>query len=380
MKRNKFILDILKEHYPKEYEDVYSKSYLIQYLDKKTNSVGKSSKARPSFANLYAIYVLVEDYLNNGYYNSGKYIKEYEGMIFSNAFKRQRELPFGEKLQNHALNNRCNHEFSKYFNTVTSEVPIVINQSESRYFINEKLLLIKISGQVIDISKLIMEIIDRYVELKKEKFDDFFEKCVTFSKSYIYNQKEAIQFIESNLDENADARIFEIISFLICKYYYYTKTVYFGVEKDNIKQYRLSLHKTGRTNANDGGIDFIMQPIGRVFQVTEVLDFKKYFLDIEKLNKFPITFVVKTEQKAKDVMNLIQAQAESMYEGEILERYLSCFEEIITLRKLRKYLNVIIEHELLDKFFMDLIKYCSIEYNVEIKHTEMVAEEAAEYE
>ena len=327
-----------------------------------------------------AIYVLVEDYLNNGYYNSGKYIKEYEGMIFSNAFKRQRELPFGEKLQNHALNNRCNHEFSKYFNTVTSEVPIVINQSESRYFINEKLLLIKISGQVIDISKLIIEIIDRYVELKKEKFDDFFEKCVTFSKSYIYNQKEAIQFIESNLDENADARIFEIISFLICKYYYYTKTVYFGVEKDNIKQYRLSLHKTGRTNANDGGIDFIMQPIGRVFQVTEVLDFKKYFLDIEKLNKFPITFVVKTEQKAKDVMNLIQAQAESMYEGEILERYLSCFEEIITLRKLRKYLNVIIEHELLDKFFMDLIKYCSIEYNVEIKHTEMVAEEAAEYE
>lgn len=380
MKRNKFILDILKEHYPKEYEDVYSKSYLIQYLDKKTNSVGKSSKARPSFANLYAIYVLVEDYLNNGYYNSGKYIKEYEGMIFSNAFKRQRELPFGEKLQNHALNNRCNHEFSKYFNTVTSEVPIVINQSESRYFINEKLLLIKISGQVIDISKLIIEIIDRYVELKKEKFDDFFEKCVTFSKSYIYNQKEAIQFIESNLDENADARIFEIISFLICKYYYYTKTVYFGVEKDNIKQYRLSLHKTGRTNANDGGIDFIMQPIGRVFQVTEVLDFKKYFLDIEKLNKFSITFVVKTEQKAKDVMNLIQAQAESMYEGEILERYLSCFEEIITLRKLRKYLNVIIEHELLDKFFMDLIKYCSIEYNVEIKHTEMVAEEAAEYE
>ena len=140
------------------------------------------------------------------------------------------------------------------------------------------------------------------------------------------------------------------------------------------------MHKTGRTNANDGGIDFIMQPIGRVFQVTEVLDFKKYFLDIEKLNKFPITFVVKTEQKAKDVMNLIQTQAESMYEGEILERYLSCFEEIITLRKLRKYLNVIIEHELLDKFFMDLIKYCSIEYNVEINNTEMVAEEAAEYE
>ncbi|MDZ5148588.1 restriction endonuclease [Clostridium perfringens] len=364
MKRNKFILDILKKNYPEKYEDVYNKSYLIQYIDKKTNSVGKSSKARPSFANLYAIYVLVEDYLKNGYYNSGKYIKEYDGMIFSKAFKRQRELPFGEKLQNHALNNRCNHEFSKYFNKVTSELPIVINQSESRYFINEKLLLIKLSGEIIDISKIIIEIIDRYVELKKEKFDDFFEKCSTFSKSYMYNEQEAIQFIESNLDENADARIFEIISFLICKYYYYTKTVYFGVEKDSIKKCRLSLYKTGRTNANDGGIDFIMKPIGRIFQVTEVLDFKKYFLDIEKLNKFPITFIVKTEKKAKDVMNEIETQAKSMYDEKILERYLSCFEEIITLRKLRKYLNVIIEQELLDKFFIDLIKYCKIEYNV----------------
>ena len=328
---------------------------------------------------MYAIYVLVEDYLNNGYYNSGKYIKEYDGMIFSNAFKRQRELPFGEKLENHALNNRCNHEFSKYFNKFTSEVPIVINQSESRYFINEKLLLIKLGGQVIDISKIIIEIIDRYVELKKEKFDDFFEKCSTFSKSYMYNKDEAIQFIESNLNENADARIFEIISFLICKYYFYTKTVYFGVEKDSIKEYRLSLYKTGRTNANDGGIDFIMQPIGRIFQVTEVLNFKKYFLDIEKLNKFPITFIVKTEKKAEDVMNEIQTQAKSMYDEKTLKRYLSCFEEIITLRKLRKYLNKIIEQKLLDKFFIDLIKYCSIEYNVEIKPTEMIAEEANEY-
>lgn len=380
MKRNKFILDILKQHYPKKYEDIYNQSYLIQYLDKKTNSVGKSSKSRPSFANLYAIYVLVEDYLNNGYYNSKRYIKDYKGMIFTNAFKRQRELPFGEKLQNHALNNRCNHEFSKYFNSVTSEVPIVINQSESRYFINEKLLFVQMSGQVIDISKIIIEIIDKYVELKKEKFDDFFDKCISFSKSYVYNQNEAIEFIESNLDENADARIFEIISFLICKYYYYNKTVYFGFEKNNIKQYRLLLHKTGRTNANDGGIDFIMQPIGRVFQVTEVLDFKKYFLDIEKLNKFPITFVVKTEKKSKDVMMEIEKQAKSMYDGELLQRYLNCFEEIITLRKLRKYLDVIIDEELLDKFFIDLIKYCSIEYNVEIKETEMIAEESVEYE
>lgn len=117
-----------------------------------------------------------------------------------------------------------------------------------------------------------------------------------------------------------------------------------------------------------------MQPIGHVFQVTEVLDFKKYFLDIEKINKFPITFVVKTEDSAKDVMKEIKKQAEKEYEDEILEKYLSCFEEIITIKKLRKYLNVIIEEELLDKFFNDLLKYCSIEYNVNVKSVMRVAE------
>ncbi|CAI3706520.1 hypothetical protein [Clostridium neonatale] len=109
-------------------------------------------------------------------------------------------------------------------------------------------------------------------------------------------------------------------------------------------------------------------------QVTEVLDFKKYFLDIEKINKFPITFVIKTEDRAKDVIKMIEKQAESMYKEETLQRYLNCFEKIITLRKLRKYLNTIIEQNILDKFFMDLIKYCSIEYNVEIQPAEILTE------
>jgi len=44
------------------------------------------------------------------------------------------------------------------------------------------------------------------------------------------------------------------------------------VEEDN-----LELYKTGRTNANDGGIDFVMKPLGRFFQVTETTDVKNTF-------------------------------------------------------------------------------------------------------
>lgn len=54
------------------------------------------------------------------------------------------------------------------------------------------------------------------------------------------------------------------------------------------------LYKTGRTNANDGGIDFVMRPLGQFFQVTETVDVNKYFLDIDKIQRFPLTFVVKS--------------------------------------------------------------------------------------
>jgi len=70
---------------------------------------------------------------------------------------------------------------------------------------------------------------------------------------------------------------------------------------DKLTKENLKLYKTGRTNANDGGIDFVMKPLGRFFQVTETLDVKKYFLDIEKIERYPITFVIKLEKTTDDI-------------------------------------------------------------------------------
>ena len=50
----------------------------------------------------------------------GDYSK-YEGAQFSKLFKRQRELPFGRKLQNHALNHRMNEEFRKFFPQIDAQ-------------------------------------------------------------------------------------------------------------------------------------------------------------------------------------------------------------------------------------------------------------------
>lgn len=103
------------------------------------------------------------------------------------------------------------------------------------------------------------------------------------------------------LAPNVDARLFEIVSYSILKYYYKEQTIIWGYSRENLNEEALKLYKTGRTNANDGGIDFVMKPLGRFFQVTETLDFKKYFLDIEKIEKYPITFVVKSTERIEDL-------------------------------------------------------------------------------
>lgn len=119
---------------------IYQASPLLQYINIKTKSAERGSKARGSFANLYAIYVLVEDYLKGDFPKKGGY-KDYEGAQFSSLFKRQRELPFGQKLQNHALNARMNDEFHKYFPSVDAR-PIIRNVDTNRYWFNENLLLV----------------------------------------------------------------------------------------------------------------------------------------------------------------------------------------------------------------------------------------------
>ncbi len=95
---------ILDKHFGKNSEEIFKYSPLIQYLNRKTKSASKGSKARGSFANIYAIYILIEDYINNGFHKEGDY-SAYEGAIYNKLFQRQRELPFGANLQNHALNN-----------------------------------------------------------------------------------------------------------------------------------------------------------------------------------------------------------------------------------------------------------------------------------
>jgi len=355
----KKIKEILRNNFGEFSDKVLLQSPLIQYLNIKTKSASKGSKSRGSFANLYAIYVLVEDYISKDFHKTGKYT-EYEGAIFSNLFKRQRELPFGQKLQNHALNHRMNEEFKKYFATC-DYIPILRDLKTNRYWFNENLLRVKVDGKDCNLAEAIIQIIDSYVESKKAAFEKFIKFCESAQK---LPKKEIIDFVGSLLEPTVDARVFEIVSYSILKYYYHNQNIYWGFEIDKIQEENLKLYKTGRTNANDGGIDFVMKPLGRFFQVTETVDVNKYFLDIDKIEKYPITFVVKSSDSIPALRQKIQEQAEKQYSIKaIVSRYMECVEEIINVPTLIERFEKAIGQGHFGNILNEIIKQSKVEFS-----------------
>ncbi|MBI9038419.1 MAG: restriction endonuclease [Bacteroidales bacterium] len=358
----KQIKKILTNNFGKFSEDVFQRSELLQYINIKTVSANRGSKSRGSFGNLYAIYVLIDDYLKNKFDKKRKY-DEYEGAIFSALFSRQRELPFGAKLQNHALNHRMNQEFKKTFPTC-DYTPIIRVVETKRYWINENLLNVKIDRKKCNIAKSVIEIIDKYIDTKKSAFDNFINTFENLKSISSKKSEEIENFILDLLAPNFDARIFEIVSFSILKYFFNDKSVFWGFEIDKLEEENLKLYKTGRTNANDGGIDFVMKPLGRFFQVTETLDLKKYFLDIDKIEKSPITFVIKTEQSEKEILKLIKEKAQEQYLIKaVVKKYMECIEEIINIDTLRKRLNQSIKQGNLKNILNEILIQSKVEFN-----------------
>lgn len=378
------IIEILQKYFGEYALDVFQASTILGYLNNKTKAANRGSKARGAFANHYALYVVVEDYIKNGFANgeAATPYSKYEGARFSNLFKRQRELPFGAKLQNHALNSRMNDEFRKYYPTV-GKPPIVRDMASQRYWIQEDLLQVTIrrrdgSDYTYNIASAIIDIIDAYVRTKKAAFDGFIDTCQQISELGKSNPDRAVNFVMQQLKPNVDARVFEIVSYAVLKAKYRQETVWFGETKDTVEEVLLMLYKTGRTNANDGGIDFVMKPLGRFFQVTETLDVNKYFLDIDKVQRFPITFVVKSEEDKEQIREKIHAQAIAKYKIEaVVNSYMSSIEEIINVKDLIESFDAVVKSEQLQTVMEEIVIQSKAEfnYNDDIENKDDIAEE-----
>jgi hypothetical protein len=108
-----------------------------------------------------------------------------------------------------------------------------------------------------------------------------------------------------------------------------------------------------------------MKPLGRFFQVTETVDSGKYFLDIDKVQRYPITFVVKTEESPQAIQQKIRNQAKEKYSIEkIVERYVSCVEEIINVPILISYFDTIVTQGKIKPVIEEIIFFCFTTNNI----------------
>lgn len=363
------IIEVLTKYYAEYALEVFEASQLLGYLNSKTKSANRGSKARGAFANHYALYVVIEDYVKKGFFTgtTTPYSK-YEGARFSDLFARQRQLPFGAKLQNHALNSRLNDEFKKFYPTIGKQ-PIVRDVAAQRYWIQEDLLQVSVrhkdgSDHVYNIAPAIIEIIEAYVDTKKEAFEGFLETCRQIAELGKKEPQQATDFVVQQLQPNVDARVFEIVSYAVLKARFGQETIWIGETQDSVNEEALILYKTGRTNANDGGIDFVMKPLGRFFQVTETIDVKKYFLDIDKVQRFPITFVVKSMESPEQIRAAIRAQAVALYKIEaVVDSYMKAVEEIINVKMLVDAFDVVVKSGKLQAVMEEIIVQSKVEFN-----------------
>lgn len=351
-----FVKDILKEEYPMDFQKVYDNSQLLQYLDKKMKAVHGNCKTRRSLANIYAVYSILHFYQDkNGY-------KEFDGYDYMRLFTYYRNLYGGGKLQNHALNSRVNGEFRNKFSNSKKDLIIVNN---GKYLIHIDYIY---AGNH-DISRVCCKIIEKYIELLMKKDHELLKLLSEVQKITDYAKKK--MKIKELLTEDAEARIFEIISYAILKNHYKNITVYFGYSKDEVREVQLQLYKTGRTNANDGGIDFVMRPIGRFFQVTEVGNYDKYLLDIDKVLHFPITFVIKTKKSREDVREEFEEYISEKTGGMTIleERYRSAIEDVITINELQKWIDELDDKDI-DGIIRDIDVYYKLEMNMNAEDDE----------
>lgn len=361
----KAIFKILEDSFGDKSQDIYLRSPLLQYLNSETRAASKDSKSRKSNGNLFALYSLVLDYRNHKYNEKDGYSDKYKGARFTDLKKVANSLPGGDKLQNHAFNHRLNEKFKKLYQDCPYQ-PIIRDLKTKRYWINENLINIEYNKQIYNISKEVLDIIEKFIDVVRSEFESFIAYLTELNSMVDSEPEVVIDFILKQLSPTSDARIFEIVSYAILKKYYKNQHIYWGWDLEKLEKENLRLYKTGRTNANDGGIDFVMKPLGRFFQVTETLDFKKYFLDIDKVQRFPISFVVKTHMSHEDMKKAIKENAIKSYKvASVVERYMEAVEEIINIDDLVLILKQLMNSRDIKIILDEIILQSRLEFNYE---------------
>lgn len=321
LKPDSFVATIAERH------GLSSRALLVRYLERKTKAATRGAKARRSLGNVYALLVIAEDFIEG----------KADGSRFTDLLARMRELPFGSKLQNHPLDNRLNDEFRRQMSVDGNLLPVqatVVDGQKARRISPD--LLAHDGVPPNEAAAFIVDVVREYIKFITDKQTSYLDEIEALDDA-----GELADFLAGAFEPNSDARLFEIVSYVLLAEHFRGQSVWVGPTQEGVRKESLRLFRSGRTNANDGGIDFVLKPLGRFFQVTETLDFGKYFLDFEKVNRFPISFVVKVDVAANVAKTIIRSDAlrSGRYSETQVNQYMALFEEVYTLPDLRRILS-----------------------------------------
>ena len=86
--------------------------------------------------------------------------------------------------------------------------------------------MINVGKVKLNLATTIIDIIDEYIKTKKSSFEIFINTCLELQNIDNTNTSTIEEFILKLLDKNVDARLFEIVSYSILKFYYYNKKIF----------------------------------------------------------------------------------------------------------------------------------------------------------
>ncbi len=94
--------------------------------------------------------------------------------------------------------------------------------------------------------------------------------------------------------------------------------------------------------------------------------FSKFFLDIDKIERYPITFVIKSERTEEELREGLRRQAMLRYSIEaVVAKYMACIEEIINLPRIRERFQQSISQGYLRSILDEIVRQSRVEFNDE---------------
>lgn len=98
--------------------------------------------------------------------------------------------------------------------------------------------------------------------------------------------------------------------------------------------------------------------------MTETLDAKKYFLDIDKVEHFPLSFVIKSNDNVEILLSRLYDRAKKQYGiKSVVDKYIGCIEEVINIPLLLERFEIAKSQGYLRDIMKEIVLQSKVEFN-----------------